>query len=104
MKTDFACLFSGLLIALVSCQQDTTDLPPTEENLSGDWEYLGSWENGKLQQDTFAEAIIDDFNKTDTIIAAEEGTIELVHKDTVRIQWNHGSTTKFKRAVLTSNY
>ena len=198
MKTDFACLFSGLLVALVSCQQDTTDLLPTEENLSGDWEYQGSWENGKLQQDTFrvyfpdvkaifsldsgahnevlaldttgyevvtdsgvwkitevknqgmiaaerqrylvafafandtgylydlnpnhslfdtlkflwssnpprvyAEAIVDDFNKTDTIIAAEEGTIELVHKDTVQIRWNHGSTTKFKRAVLTSNH
>ena len=198
MKTDFAYLFSGLLVALASCQQDTTDLPPTEENLSGNWEYLGSWENGKLQQDTFrvyfpeveailsldsgapnkvlsldttgyevvtdsgvwkitevknqgvvvaerqrylvafafaddtgylynlnpnrflfdtlkflwssnpprvyAEAIVDDLNKADTILAAEEGTIELIHKDTVQIRWNHGSTTKFKRAVLISNH
>ncbi len=103
MKTNFACIFSGLLVALVSCQQNNTDLP-TKESLSGDWEYLGSWENGELQQDTFAEAIVDDFNKADTIIAAEEGAIELIHKDTVQIRWNHGSITKFKRAGLTSNH
>ena len=44
---------AGCWLPLCPCQQNNTDLPPTEENLSGDWEYLGSWENGELQQDTF---------------------------------------------------
>ncbi len=51
--------------------------------------------NGRLM--VYAEPVIDE-SLAETIVPAQQGVIERISEDTLRIRWDHGTVNKFGRA------
>ena len=90
MKIKFAAVVLSM-IASVSCQEPNQ---LTNAYLNGTWEYLGSWENAVLQQDTLAVYFL---GSSDTTLRDSRGYLVVTDSGTWRFTKVDNETTAAQR-------